>query len=486
MASPADPKPEAALAAAVDEAHSNANGTPAVAAKPAIQQGEEKEMTGVAKVPTEIQQGLESTAPAQPANAQKEKADEPLPPTQPTAAAAAATETEEDKTPAPQSAPILASAMTAEPTEVQPTTATTNDGIDEVNPHDFVGEVQSNNNLPSAATLRKIENYTVLDSHGKSHSFRSLYSGRNVARRVLIIFVRHFFCGNCQGYLRTLSASITPESLLDLPIPTFIAVVGCGDPGLIDMYVNETGCRFPVYSDPTRRLFDELGMVRTLALGARPAYQRKSMISSVFSSVVQGLKQIPNGKATKAGDQRQIGGEFLFEPLTVTTPGEEIEKRLGEHRDYRANLANARLSSEDAAAAAADTGVSGAGSGGDAAANGDKTAAKTEEEIKAALSRSGSIAPPEAQIQQEDEADEPGEEKQVTWAHRMRNTRDHAEVPELMEILGLDGQGQPIKDKKRWSKALETRKGTGVSLASQMSALSASRVTSNGQSPERA
>jgi hypothetical protein len=70
-----------------------------------------------------------------------------------------------------------------------------NDGIDDVNPHDFAGEVTSNNDLPSAATLRKIENYTVLDRHGKSHTFRSLYTGRNVARRVLVIFVRHFFCG---------------------------------------------------------------------------------------------------------------------------------------------------------------------------------------------------------------------------------------------------------------------------------------------------
>lgn len=239
------------------------------------------------------------------------------------------------------------------------------------------------------------------------------------------------------------------------------------------MYVNETGCRFPVYSDPTRRLYDELGMVRTLALGSRPAYQRKSMISSVFSSVVQGLKQIPSGKATKAGDQRQIGGEFLFEPLSVMTPADDIEKRLGEHRDYRASMAAAKISTEDAAA--------GEGAG----AAGDQKPLRTDEEIKAALSRSGSIAPPEAQIQQEDEAEEPGEEKHVTWAHRMRTTRDHAEIPELMEVLGLNGQGQPIKDKKRWSRALETRKGTGASLASQMSALSASRSASKGQSPER-
>ena len=50
----------------------------------------------------------------------------------------------------------------------------------------------------------------------------------------------------------------------------------------------------------------------------------------------------------------------------------------------------------------------------------------------------------------------------------MKNTRDHAELPELMEVLGLDGQSRPIKDRKRWTMALETRKGTGWSMASQM------------------
>lgn len=35
-----------------------------------------------------------------------------------------------------------------------------------------------------------------------------------------------------------------------------------------------------------------------------------------------------------------------------------------------------------------------------------------------------------------------GEEKRVTWCHRMKSTRDHAEVPELMDLLGLDGHGK--------------------------------------------
>lgn len=73
-----------------------------------------------------------------------------------------------------------------------PAAAVEDDGV---NPVDFQGSVDSNNDLPSAATLRKIEDYVVLDRDGKSHTFKSLYTGKHVARRVLLIFVRHFFCG---------------------------------------------------------------------------------------------------------------------------------------------------------------------------------------------------------------------------------------------------------------------------------------------------
>ncbi|KAI2625910.1 hypothetical protein GGR54DRAFT_593501 [Hypoxylon sp. NC1633] len=290
-----------------------------------------------------------------------------------------------------------------------------------INPPDFQGEVQTNNDLPTIETLRKIESYTVLDRDGKSHPFKSLYAGHNSPRRVLIIFIRHFFCGNCQEYLRTLSASVTPDALLQLPVSTFIAVIGCGAPELINSYIQETGCPFPVYADPTCRLYGELGMVRTLAMGSRPAYlQGKSVAHTVISGVVQGLKQVKSGLVMKMGDQRQVGGEFLFEPagLTLDTP-----------------VATPR--SED------------------------------DKKLESAIEDAKSVGQEGPKI----------EEKRVTWCHRMRTTRDHCEMPELMEVLGLDGNGAVIKDKKRWAKALKTRKGTGLSMASQMSRISIDAAT---------
>lgn len=40
------------------------------------------------------------------------------------------------------------------------------------------------------------------------------------------------------------------------------------------------------------------------------------------------------------------------------------------------------------------------------------------------------------------------EEGNVTWCHRMRNTRDHAEVSELRVALGLDGERPPIRNNR--------------------------------------
>ncbi|PTB68538.1 hypothetical protein BBK36DRAFT_1191112 [Trichoderma citrinoviride] len=290
--------------------------------------------------------------------------------------------------------------------------------IDKTRPQDFDGELQTNNELPSAEVQKMIEDYIVLDKHGKSRTFKSLYMGPNVARRVLVIFIRHFFCGNCQEYLRALSEVITPESLLRLPISTFITVVGCGDPKLIDMYAKETGCPFPIYTDPTRQLFDALGMVKTLTMGAKPAYTKKSTSKGIFDSIVQGLRQVPKGLALKSGDHRQVGGEFLFEPLHIVTP--VSTPREEQHPQF------------------------------------------------------STIEKPEAGKVKSKAEEERAEEKKITWCHRMKTTRDHAEMPELLEVLGLDSviPKPAVMDEKKWEETRRERKGTGATMAPEMKRLS--------------
>ena len=114
------------------------------------------------------------------------------------------------------------------------------------------------------------------------------------------------------------------------------------------MYATDTGCQFPIFSDPKHRLYDEFGMVTSLAMGPRPQYIQKSMGRIIAESVMATLKQVSSGLAMKVGNSDQNGGELLFE-----------------------------LSGDDRG-------------------------------------------------------------KQVVWCHRMKNTRDHTEVPELARILKVD------------------------------------------------
>lgn len=287
-------------------------------------------------------------------------------------------------------------------------------------------DINTNNDLPTRETLQKIQDFPILDQDGKVVPFKTLYTGPNVTRRVLIIFIRHFFCGNCQEYVRSLSRSgITPNTLLNLPTPTFIAIIGHGSPSLIPMYASETACPFPIYADPTKKLYDALGMMRTLNLGERPEYQRRELWSIVAASFMQSMKNLKGGLLLKGGDYQQVGGEFLFEPTTVSTPMASPEDEAGQEKRLGEGL-------------------------------------------------DGKLGP------------EQTEEKHITWCHRMRNTRDHAEIPELREVLGLDGEGTPGHDAKRWQEALTKRKGTGFSSFGARSKLQDLEDESSGRESSEA
>lgn len=178
------------------------------------------------------------------------------------------------------------------------------------------------------------------------------------------------------------------------------------------MYQEATNCPFPIYADPTKKIYDELGMMRTLNLGTRPEYQRRGTLLGIAQSVAQSLKQIKGGKLFQGGDYQQVGGEFLFEPVRVATP-------INSPTPTPLEVMHA------------SGGILG---------NGDKL----------------------------DES-EGYEEKMVTWCHRMKNTRDHAEVPEIREVLGFDEDIEGGKNQKRWSKALSERKGTGINTGARHS-----------------
>ena len=115
---------------------------------------------------------------------------------------------------------------------------------------------------------------------------------------------------NCQEYIRHLSEEISPSSL---PPRTSIVIVGCGAPSLIPFYIKETSTRFPIYADPSTRLYEVLGMAKTYNLGPKnPDYIRRSIFGGIFQSIGMGLSRAGKGDMIKFGDLKQVGGEFLF------------------------------------------------------------------------------------------------------------------------------------------------------------------------------
>lgn len=135
-------------------------------------------------------------------------------------------------------------------------------------------------------------------------------------------------------------------------------------------------------------------------MGPRPEYVRANAVSLTIRSLFQNLRQIPVGGALAGGNMRQVGGEFLFEPVngSVVNSGSPNFGDLSASRDNCLDV-----------------------------------------------------------------------EKRIIWCHRMRNTRDHAEIPELREVLGFEDEGVGGGNTKRWSKALASRKGTSLSSAGRQS-----------------
>jgi hypothetical protein len=61
----------------------------------------------------------------------------------------------------------------------------------------FSGDINVSRELPSREMIEEAAEIPILDADGKERPFKSLYTSSNAheKKRVLIIFVRHFFCG---------------------------------------------------------------------------------------------------------------------------------------------------------------------------------------------------------------------------------------------------------------------------------------------------
>lgn len=90
------------------------------------------------------------------------------------------------------SGPSLQSAMAQAEAESAP--ATNSDPATQ----EFQGNIEVSTALPSKSTLEEIADLPVLGVDGQTVPFKSLYwSDTSEGKKVMIIFIRHFFCGVC-------------------------------------------------------------------------------------------------------------------------------------------------------------------------------------------------------------------------------------------------------------------------------------------------
>ncbi|GAB7337619.1 hypothetical protein MBLNU457_g2917t1 [Dothideomycetes sp. NU457] len=165
--------------------------------------------------------------------------------------------------------------------------------------------------LPSASDLEALKTLSVIDKDNESHTISDLITSSD---RVILVFIRHFFCGNCQQYVTALSSSLPPKHLSSLSVPTKLIIIGCGEPKNIPGYYPETNCAFDIYADRDRKIYDKLGFVCNLTQqDERPQYMQKSAVANFMGSVRQSLAALPGGSTFSGGKISQNGGECVFE-----------------------------------------------------------------------------------------------------------------------------------------------------------------------------
>lgn len=253
---------------------------------------------------------------------------------------------------------------------------------------------------PDRATLAAAYNIPIYAADGTPMPFGQLYHPATATHtRQLIIFIRHFYCGACQAYLKAISDNITMQEYFSIPTPTSIVVIGCGHPELIPFYKLKTGCPFPIYAEPSRALFKRLGMVLSVNIGMkRPEYMKD--ISPV---------------AWAAGQMTTIRKGIKARQAELNKAKLEASERRRRQAELDSDVAQLEAMEEQQSAPSIVASSFGE----------DKLSIRKRDVIKG-----GNIFQIGGEFL--------FEEGEVVWCHRMRNYRNHAEVSVIRKVLELD------------------------------------------------
>ncbi|GAA5912307.1 hypothetical protein JCM6882_002554 [Rhodosporidiobolus microsporus] len=216
--------------------------------------------------------------------------------------------------------------------------------------------------LPTREEVEAARRCELVGEGGVKVTFEQLLRERK--RKVVVIFLRHAWCGLCAQFVEALTkahrnldtlahsssappslrASISDDSTStapsssnapDLP-PLYVLLISNGSATLIPTYRSRLETPFPLYMDRSRALYKALGMTRkTWDMGSdadKGSYIVKSQMGNITSSISAGIAM-----PSYPGSQTQLGGEFVF----------EYDAAAGEVRcNYAARMHTTRAHSE--------------------------------------------------------------------------------------------------------------------------------------------
>jgi len=175
-----------------------------------------------------------------------------------------------------------------------------------------LGTIDEKDPLPTLEELETLLKLNLMDRTRVKTPFADIVRSTGNQRNI-VIFIRHFFCPNCFGYVRALANELPPEKLEQMDPPTKITIIGCGDPILIQNYMKMTDCPFDVYADPSRSTYATLGLsVNEVAAPEVPEYVKKYSTTSIFKAILISLGLAAKTKSISAGKKSQNGGELIW------------------------------------------------------------------------------------------------------------------------------------------------------------------------------
>ncbi|KAL1411122.1 hypothetical protein Q8F55_002072 [Vanrija albida] len=182
--------------------------------------------------------------------------------------------------------------------------------------------------LPTKAELWAASFGVVYDAEGQMHPFRDFFpdGGDQRAslqvfpeRRTVVLFIRAMLCGQCQDYVRTFS-QLDLDAIAQANVRVVIITNGPWEP--LKNYRDMFALPFEIYTDPTLKLYQALGMTPKIsqletvvsvfkAPKNKPAYHRTGPVTQVALGMTNamriGLPLLDMGSIT------QMGGEFVFQ-----------------------------------------------------------------------------------------------------------------------------------------------------------------------------